>query len=314
MSKSFYLTLKNINVQHANAMPAWNVIGSPAVTAHLGFAGAVAHRYGADAEGVAILHLGMELEGMADEYGKFNPNRVRGLPTVQKGSDFGTKSSLAMSDQPGCLAAYECSLIIQLPEEIEAAVQGDLDLGVFEGWMKTQARLAGGVVQKTGEMRLFGRKKDAIAHLGLRGHWVLDRADLIETRTAGEDQLDAAIRFVCQEREPTKTTAERVGEASNASKGDGVRNGVEDGTQKSKNASELAHAPAPRYALNSVGYRRITNFESREGARKGLPHAYVETLLGLIEYAPARTREEATPIFWSFCQPDDKTFVGQAKT
>lgn len=78
-----YLAIKRLRASHVNAMTTFNVVGNPAITAHVGFAGAIAHRFNLQGSKVAILHHGQDYEGEY-VYGKLSPNRLRGGP-VQTG-------------------------------------------------------------------------------------------------------------------------------------------------------------------------------------------------------------------------------------
>jgi len=314
---SIYLTLNSLRIQHANAMPAWNLVGAPSITAHLGFGGALAHRYGAKFEGVAILHQGLELEGMMGDYNRFSPNRVRGLPPAKNASESTKGKSLAMSDQPGVSAYYDCSLIIKLNEDAEASMLDDITTGRFEEWFFGSARIAGGVIFKAPKPpQFFESASEAMESLGKRRFWVVDRANLIEERMAGEDQLDAVIRILYPENEKNEATGDEVDEKrddvelvfSEHKKSFDRNEDVEDDT-----GVKIRMAGRPWRALSCVGYRTLTEFAQRVGVRKGLPHAFAEPILGLVEYLPARKAGDCPPIFWRFRQPDSRTFVGQSE-
>jgi len=56
----------------------------------------------------------------------------------------------------------------------------------------------------------------------------------------------------------------------------------------------------------TLGYRTITPIASRAGAREGLPHAFVESLVGLVQY---RNAWSETPSFWRYDRPSHDTFL-----
>ncbi len=58
---------------------------------------------------------------------------------------------------------------------------------------------------------------------------------------------------------------------------------------------------------SQLGYRLLSPVEERLHVRDGLPHAYAEPLVGLIQHRSLR--EEKNFYFWHYQQLDEKTFV-----
>lgn len=271
-----YLMIKRLRAQHVNTMTSWNVVGAPAITAHAGFAGAIAHRYGLKSSSVMVLHHGLDHEGTY-VYGRLYPNRVRGVPLQPHAS---IPKKMDLSDQPFAVAHYEASLVVELEGDEEQFVElaNAIHEKHLEDWLYAQARFAGGVIRRVANMQLLQSLSAALDHLPKSGHVVLDRRDLIEGRSASEDQLDAAIQHLY----PLP----------------------EEGGRRPK---------GPWLAMSLVGFVRLTEPKPTLGARKSLPHAYVEPLLGLVEYRPYRQIKDllSERAFWSYTCPAEGAYAVQ---
>lgn len=271
-----FLILNRVRVQHANAMVSWNVVGAPAVTAHLGFARALGLAWGLSATGVAILHHGMDHEGNYNKYNVLSPNRVRGVPLQTEEKD---RSKFALADQPFALSHYEVSLVIELEgEEDEMAAFRDdvVTEHSFKQALMANLRFAGGAIVSVRDVMLSDFHQEAIDKLPRTGHFVLDVSQELLPTHEGEDQLDRAIALLY----PVAT-----------------EDGQEDDPQIKKRW----------LALSNLGFIRVSEVANRAGARLGLPHAYAEPLLGLVEYVPLRRMIQKTdvPLFWRFTYPAD---------
>lgn len=271
-----FLILNRLRVQHANAMVSWNVVGAPAVTAHLGFARALGLAWGLNATGVAILHHGMDHEGNYNKYNVLSPNRVRGVPIQTEEKD---RSKFALADQPFALSHYEVSLVIELEGEDDdvAAFRDDaVAEHSFKQALMANLRFAGGSIVSVRNVMLSDFHREAIEKLPRTGHFVIDVSqELLPTHEA-DDQLDRAIALLY----PVAT-----------------EDGQEDDTPTLKRWM----------ALSNLGFIRVSEVANRAGARLGLPHAYAEPLLGLVEYVPLRRVAQKTdvPLFWRFTYPAD---------
>lgn len=61
----------------------------------------------------------------------------------------------------------------------------------------------------------------------------------------------------------------------------------------------------------TMGYLAISDAVRRNGGREGYPHAFVEPIIGLVQYVATRkSHDDGTPIpFWDFHWPDAETFL-----
>lgn len=277
-----FLILNRVRVQHANAMVSWNVVGAPPITAHLGFAGAIAHRWGLETRGIAILHHGMDHEG-TEKFGRLEPNRVRGVPLQTHSKD----KKFSLSDQPFALTHYEVSLVLKLEGDAdtmeglrEAAVDGRL-----KQWLQSTLRLAGGTLVSIGNVLLADYQNEALGKLPKTGHFVVDVSQELLPENDQEDPLDRAIALMYPREETTEEAPE-----------------------------EDPPSLKRWLALSNLGFIRLSEVAHREGVRQELPHAFAEPLLGLVEYVPLRRAIQRSdlPVFWSFTHPQDDVIVARA--
>jgi hypothetical protein len=56
----------------------------------------------------------------------------------------------------------------------------------------------------------------------------------------------------------------------------------------------------------ALGYLTITEFQNRKNVRGGLPHAFAEPLVGMVQYQALR--RAGIPI-WKAANPDAQTFL-----
>lgn len=274
-----FLILNRMRVQHANAMVSWNVVGAPAITAHLGFSRALGMAWGLNATGVAILHHGMDHEGNYSKYGVLSPNRVRGVPIQTEEKD---RSKFVLADQPFALSHYEVSLIIEFEGEEEdiAAFRDDVIAGHrFKQALMANMRFAGGPIVSVKEVMLSDFYREALGKLPRTGHFVLDVSQELLPTKEDEDQLDRAIALLY----PIEKADENEED--------------EDASQSKRRW----------LALSNLGFILVSDVAHRSGVRSGLPHAYAEPLLGLVEYVPLRRVVQKTdvPLFWRFTYPAD---------
>jgi len=274
-----FLIIKRMLVQHANAMVSWNVVGAPAITAHLGFSRALGMAWSLNATGVAILHHGIEYEGNYNKYGVLSPNRVRGVPIQTEEKD---RSKFVLADQPFALSHYEVSLVIELEGEEEdiAAFRDDVVTGhTLKQALMANMRFAGGTILSIQDVMLSDFYREALEKLPRTGHFVLDVSHELLPIKEDEDQLDRAIALLYP--------AEKA-----------VDNEKDD---------EAVNSKRRWLALSNLGCILVSDVACRTGVRQGLPHAYAEPLLGLIEYAPLRRVAQKTdvPLFWRFTYPAD---------
>jgi hypothetical protein len=75
----------------------------------------------------------------------------------------------------------------------------------------------------------------------------------------------------------------------------------------------LGHVPGGWYVPATLGYRALTRFEQRGGARDGLDHAYGEPVVGLVRYQSVFSLREQgqRPTLWSHAWVTDSLFLVQ---
>jgi len=73
----------------------------------------------------------------------------------------------------------------------------------------------------------------------------------------------------------------------------------------------LGHVPGGWYVPATLGYRALTRFEQRRGARDGLNHAYGEPVVGLVRYQSVFSLREQgrRPTLWTHAWVTDSLFV-----
>jgi hypothetical protein len=73
----------------------------------------------------------------------------------------------------------------------------------------------------------------------------------------------------------------------------------------------LGHVPGGWYVPATLGYRTLTRFEQRSGARDGLDHAYGEPVVGLVRYQSVFSlrNQGQRPTLWSHGWVTDSLFV-----
>jgi CRISPR-associated protein Csy2 len=73
----------------------------------------------------------------------------------------------------------------------------------------------------------------------------------------------------------------------------------------------LGHVPGGWYAPATLGYRALTRFEQRSGARDGLDHAYGEPVVGLVRYQSVFSLRngDRRPALWTHAWVTDSMFV-----
>lgn len=277
MSQYDYVLLPRLEVRNANASATFWALSPEVVMATRQMAHALARRLDAteDEAGVAIVHHHVEMLGEKlpkDRF--FRPQQRRGAVFINK-ADYpsGQGKSATLSMQPTASMHLRISVVLRF-EAGAVLEQSDIEDFLRGG------RLAGGQIIDHGPIETF----DSEAELRKRlksGFLVFERSDLLQPAQDEQDLFDAMFRATA--RWPKPEGHSRANEGS---------------------ADDTAWVvPA------TLGYAAITPFEHRDGARGGYPAAYVEPLVGLIQYRSIRQAADASLPFWDYWRPDDTTFL-----
>jgi len=148
------------------------------------------------------------------------------------------------------------------------------DVEEVEEFLST-ARIAGGQVISWGEPAVF--HEEAELRRSLRsGYWIIERRDLLEGQ---KNPLETIIQTIGHKAEPAPEGA----------------------------------LPNTWIVPTVLGYATITDFQDRSGAREGYPHAFCESLVGLVQYVLVRKYGSQTLPFWQYQWLNDEVFVIQQK-
>ncbi len=275
-----YLVIPRIRVQNANAQPAWWMIGPPPMTAYAGFSHALALALGwGRCEGFGVVHHDIQFLGEFEgERGAFLPHQFRAASFIDKG-DYSSKNQYALSSQPTARCHLNVSLVIRLDEDDAVDLES-----AFPSFMRG-ARLAGGTVVDYGKTSLQDSKEAVIKYLKT-GHAIHERQDLMVMQEGERDMLDVVLRL---------TDPQLRFEAANQAKSAAPLK-----TDEEEGDSHSWLMP------NALGYRAISEFQNRKNVRGGLPHAFAEPLVGMVQY---RTLRRAGIPIWKATNPDAQTFL-----
>lgn len=275
-----YLVIPRIRVQNANAQPVWWMIAPPPMTAYAGFSHALALALGwRKCEGFGVVHHDIQFLGEFEgERGAFLPHQFRAASFIDKG-DYSSKNQYALSSQPTARCHLSVSLVIRLDEDDAVDLES-----AFPRFMRG-ARLAGGSVVEYGKASLQDSKEAVIKYLKT-GHAIHERQDLMAMQEGERDMLDVVLRL---------TDPQLRFEAENNAKSADHK--------KSDDVEEDAHS---WLMPTSLGYLAITEFQNRKNVRGGLPHAFAEPLVGMVQY---RTLRRAGIPIWKATNPDAQTFL-----
>lgn len=275
-----YLVIPRIRVQNANAQPAWWMIAPPPMTAYAGFSHALALALGwSQCAGFGVVHHDIQFLGEFEgEKGLFLPHQFRAASFIDKG-DYSSKNQYALSNQPTARCHLNVSLVIKLDEEDAVDLESD-----FPRFMRG-ARLAGGTVVDYGKTSRQDSMEAVIKYLKT-GYAIHERQDLMLMQEGERDMLDVVLRL---------TDPQRRFEASNKAKSAEPKN--PDGAEDDSHSWLMP---------STLGYRAITEFQSRKNVRGDLPHAFAEPLVGMVQY---RTLRHAGIPLWKASNPDAQTFL-----
>lgn len=297
-----YLVIPRIRVQNANAQPAWWMIAPPPMTAYAGFSHALALALGwGKCLGFGVVHHDIQFLGEFEgERGAFLPHQFRAAmfvdeddhvkaPNPEKPGKMKEQPSVRsskmavvgrhpLSSQPTARCHLSVSLVIKLDEDDAVDLES-----AFPRFMHG-ARLAGGTVVEYGKASLQDSKETVIKYLK-SGHAIHERQDLMVMQEGERDMLDVVLRL---------TDPQLRLEA---------RNKAKPAVHEKPDEEEDSHSWLMPSAL---GYLAISAFQNRKNVRGGLPHAFAEPLVGMVQYKPLR--RAGIPI-WKATSPDAQTFL-----
>lgn len=335
-----YLLLPRIAANGANAQPAAWLVQPPALTAFAGFVTALSRKIGAGAHcGFAVFHHNHQL--LADRLSyDWLPHQFRAASLIDAddypsaANGHGSKP-LALSSQPSARCHIEVTIVVRYPagtpinpEDVERFLLG--------------GRLAGGTISSFGTPDVEGLESDDDVRQRVgSGFAMTDRSDLLALGPDDRDPLDALLRATSPVRHllwplsgavPTaiaelRTRVQESGPLGRLATGkvlrwtksvlradDAVLGQVaEDSGHAADDADTLmaeAKADSSWLCPTCIGYLLVTSPAVRQHARAGLPHAYAEPLVGLLQYQPIRDSKQVA--WWTMTHPHQRVFALRA--
>jgi CRISPR-associated protein Csy2 len=298
-----YLVIPRIRIQNANAQPAWWMIGPPPMTAYAGFSHALALALGlSKCQGFGVVHHDIQFLGEFEgKKGLFLPHQFRAAMIVDENdhvkapnpakpgkmkeqpsvrtSKMSVVDRHPLSSQPTARCHLSVSLVIKWDED------DDVDLeSAFPRFMRG-ARLAGGAIVEHGKICLLDSTEEVIKFLK-SGHAIHERQDLMVMQEGERDMLDVMLRLTDPQL--------RFAAANKAKSPSGG---------KPDDAEDDSHS---WLMPTTLGYLAITEFQNRKNVRGGLPHAFAEPLVGMVQY---QTLHRAGIPIWKAANPDAQTFI-----
>lgn len=276
-----YLVIPRMEVQSANAQPAWWLTGPPSPMAYLGFAHNLGRILGEPATAVAVVHhdyqmLAERMPSISGSDRRLRPHQMRAAVFVD-GDDYSSSNKYALSLQP----LVRCHLTVSLALAFDDEASLDLD-GV--GRFLATARLAGGTVAEHGEPSIVTSRQACRQALG-PGFLLIERSDLMQPEEGDSDVLDTLLRVT---RRPAKES-----------------DAQDDGTPARPSTEH------PWLLPTTLGYAAVTPIEARQRSREGYAHAYAEPLVGLAQYVSLSKNPPLA--FWRYARPRPDVFSATTK-
>ncbi|MBB5018453.1 CRISPR-associated protein Csy2 [Chitinivorax tropicus] len=298
-----FLLLPRVVVKHANALAGQYLINTAPVMAMNLFAHALCCETDCTLKAVAILHHDAYLEGESGSpFFGLHPHQRRGAVLVDK-ADYSRTNKHALSLQPTATMNLTVSLLLE--------ITGAVNLPKVERFLLQGGRIAGGCIEQVGEIELV----PDLAQLTLpNGYWVIERQDLMQVCDNPVDALFAAIGKTTPNQADSPPAQQATTET------DQEHSPADGDTPDAPAATSAAKLPDSWLIPTILGYSTLTPFEKRPGTRlapRGESrhaewplHAYCESMIGLVQYLPARQWPNSRPLpFWQQHWLDDFTFV-----
>lgn len=268
-----WLVLPRLEIRSANSQPAWWCVGAPGPMAARGMAEALASF--AMSSPSSLLAVGLvyhDYRHRAESFDPFTiyPHQHRGAALINK--DDYAQGSKSLSGQPTVRGDGVVTIILELD------AQAEVDLDKVRDFLG-RGRFAGGAIishamgRDKSPIKMDWSQVQAVVKSGMA---FCDRTDLITRLMADShgamDPLDAFIEATRRRKLKPKTAQERRGDAAEAS-------------------ASTAEIPEPTNGWLMpylAGFRNLTPVQDRVWSRDGLPHAFVEPLVGLGQLVSVR--------------------------
>jgi len=263
-----YIVIPRLQVRNANAQPAWWMIGPPAMTAYAGFVHALKLKLGIDSIlSFGVVHHDIQFLGET-VFGDLHHLHPHQFRAAAliDKGDYSSKNANVLSSQPSARCHLEVSIVVRLPAE------ETFDPDIVNAFLRG-GRLAGGSIVSHADISARGDIENVIRKIGT-GFAIHERQDLMKKVDGDRDMLDVILRLT----DPAANVARR----------------------------EMRDTSMNWLLPNTLGYLAISDFKERKNVRGGLPHAYAEPLVGLVQYKSIGTT--GIP-FWKMTTPDSKTFL-----
>ncbi len=270
-----YIVIPHLAIQRANVLATpWLLSPCPVFAATL-----LGHALGRDTGifpiGVGLVHHDAALlaeEHLPKGYGGVFPQQYRSASLIDKSDYVGNTVNLSL--QPTCSANLEVSLVLAYaagPPAPSAIVQA-----------LRHRRLAGGLITDHGKVVVCDsmRGNEGVNHYLKSGFWTRDRS----AQLLPDDRLGSLLALVYPSTQPH----------------------IDKPDPESPDAGKR-----PWLVPAVLGYAMLTPFANRSGTREGVPHAFAEPLVGLVEYQPASHLEQAdhANLFWCAHWQDHEAYL-----
>lgn len=294
---SRFLVIPHLRFQHANALQSWWLMAPPSPMTLYGFVRALEfhlkRRHANSFSGFPCIRLAVAFHDVqwlaATKTQKHNVKKPEGgrddktwdvifrnnrvIPQQPQGATYidaqdHIGSGFAKGLQPTARCHGELSVVIDIGAN---AVSSD-DVKDFL-W---SARLGGGAVTEHGAIR-FSESFEDITHTVGNGFWVKDYSDKV-LQIMQKNGQDGTEALVCALTDNARQRMAYYG--------------------ATKAQQETMEKPESWLSANVVGYAALEPLTERVGVRSGIPHAYAESLVGLVRYCSVQ-KERQVP-FWRY--------------
>ena len=260
------LLFRRLDVADVNAMPAWWFIAPPSPTAYVGFGQALALKCLSEEDRGAFQGVGIIHHDFRLRAEKIPRAPHEWSPHQFRGASLVDEKDYATPGIKGLALSLQPSVRCDVTTSIAVVFDGDVEIDDDRvAGFTHSARLSGGQILNPHDPIRVGNMEEARQAIG-NGFSVHLREDLMQPKP-GEDNLDALLRAT----HPDAQT----------------------------------RAEMPWVMPSLLGYATITDIAQRAFARDGLPHAFAEPLVGLVQMKSLRQAE--IPV-WKYQRPHERVF------